>query len=70
MRDKERVVGMRRAHMASAPRNSRMELRRTARPSALLEYGVLPTPFSWISYEMPDWEGCGVSSLQKGTERQ
>ena len=37
----------------SAARNSRIEDRMTANPSALREYGVLPAPFSWISVTSP-----------------
>ena len=44
-----RLVGMPSACMASLHRNSRMELRSTARPSPMREYGVSPAPLSCTS---------------------
>jgi hypothetical protein len=38
------VVGIPKAHMASEHRYSLIEDLRTARPSDLLEYGVIPPP--------------------------
>lgn len=46
MRERERVVGIWRAWRVSEPRNSRIEERRTARPSAERENGVRPEPLS------------------------
>ena len=48
-RDSARVVGTPRWCMASLHRNSRIDERRTALPSANREYGVLPEPFSCSS---------------------
>ena len=46
--------------MPSAPRNSRIEDRVTAKPSALREYGVLPAPFNCISVTSSGSLGWGV----------
>jgi hypothetical protein len=48
-----RVVGMPRPCMASEHRNSRIELRSTARPSPMREYGVRPAPLSCNSKADP-----------------
>ena len=47
--DRARVVGTPRWNIASLHRNSLMEERNTALPSANLEYGVIPEPFNWSS---------------------
>mmetsp|Transcript_4910 Transcript_4910/g.13704 ORF Transcript_4910/g.13704 Transcript_4910/m.13704 type:complete len:218 (+) Transcript_4910:1250-1903(+) len=52
-RDRARVVSIPRLCMASEARNSRMEERRTARPSALRQKGVWPPPLSCISHLLP-----------------
>jgi len=62
MRDKARVVGMLRACIASEQRYSRMDDRRTARPSADREKGVRPEPLSCNSYVRSGSLGCGVTS--------
>ncbi|PSR72960.1 hypothetical protein PHLCEN_2v11197 [Hermanssonia centrifuga] len=48
--------------LPSAPKNSRIEERTTARPSALLENGVRPAPFNWSSYTVSGLDGCGVAT--------
>src|SRR6188768_2923387 len=62
MRDKARVVGMLRACIASEQRYSRMDDRRTARPSADREKGVRPEPLSCNSYVRSGSLGWGVTS--------
>src|SRR5687768_819841 len=44
------VVGIFKWFIASLHKNSRMDERRTARPSASQEYGVLPAPFNCSSH--------------------
>ena len=44
-----RVVGIPKACTASLHKNSRMEERRTARPSPMREYIVFPAPFNCSS---------------------
>lgn len=58
--DKARVVGIPSACIASEQRYSRMEERRTARPSALREKGVRPEPFSWSSVVWSGFSGVGL----------
>ena len=49
----DRDVGMPSACICSCARNSRTLERNTARPSAPLQYGVRPDPFSCISQRRP-----------------
>mmetsp|Transcript_9604 Transcript_9604/g.17302 ORF Transcript_9604/g.17302 Transcript_9604/m.17302 type:complete len:240 (+) Transcript_9604:31-750(+) len=51
--DSARVVSTPRRNIASLARNSRMEERSTARPSARRQKGVGPPPFSCISHRCP-----------------
>lgn len=65
--ERERDVGMDvdgKADACSLARNSRIDERRTARPSAWREKGVRPEPLSWISWISP--EGRAVSTVEGG----
>ncbi|KAG0731053.1 hypothetical protein G6F63_015994 [Rhizopus arrhizus] len=56
--DIARVVGTPRWCIASLHKNSRIDERRTARPSAPREYGVGPAPFNCSS----QWRPSGATS--------